>query len=317
MENGKIVIKVLPDPVPDTYETVVANAYSAVSIGTERSMLLSARKGVLSKILEMLQDEKMRSKALEILRKKGLIGAYKTWKQVSTSVGRGIPIGYSSAGYVVAVGKGVREFDVGDRVACAGAGYASHAELVTVPMNLMVKVPEGVDLMEASFTTIGCVALHALRLAQIQPGEYVAIIGTGLIGLIAVQLAKNVFNAKVVAIDIDSERVSLAKKLGADKGITLSPGRNIVDEVMEFTSGIGVDAAIVTAATKSCRPANLGLELLRDRGKLVIVGDIPLYINRELMYRKEATVIVSRSYGPGRYEEIYEVKGNRLSHRLR
>ena len=238
-----------------------------------------------------------------------MIGAYKTWKQVSTSVGRDIPIGYSSAGYVVAVGKGVREFDVGDRVACAGAGYASHAELVTVPMNLMVKVPEGVDLMEASFTTIGCVALHALRLAQIQPGEYVAIIGTGLIGLIAVQLAKNVFNAKVVAIDIDSERVSLAKKLGADKGITLSPGRSIVDEVMEFTSGIGVDAAIVTAATKSCRPANLGLELLRDRGKLVIVGDIPLRINRELTYRKEATVIVSRSYGPGRYDEIYEVKG--------
>jgi len=309
IENGKVVVKELPDPAPDTYEIIVANAYSAVSIGTERSMLSSARKGTLSKILEMLRNEETRSKALEILRKKGLIGAYKTWKQASSGVGGGIPIGYSSAGYVVAVGKGVREFDAGDRVACAGAGYASHAELVTVPINLVVKVPEGIDLMEASFTTIGCVALHALRLAQIQPGEYVAIIGTGLIGSIAVQLARNIFNAKVVAIDIDSERVDLAKKLGADKGITLSSSRNVVDEVMVFTGGIGVDVAIVTAATRSSRPANLGLELLRDRGKLVIVGDLPLNISRELMYRKEATVIVSRSYGPGRYDEIYEVKG--------
>jgi len=309
IEKGRVVIKELPDPVPDTYEVVVASAYSAVSIGTERSMLLSARKGALSKILEMLRNEETRSKALEILKKKGLLGAYKTWKQVSSGIGGGIPIGYSSAGYVVAVGKGVREFDVGDCVACAGAGYASHAELVTVPTNLVVKVPEGVDLKEASFTTIGCVALYALRLAQIQPGEYVAIIGTGLIGLIAVQLAKNVFNAKVLAVDVDSERINLAKKLGSDKGITLSSSRSVVDEVMEFAGGIGVDAAIVTAATRSSRPANLGLELLRDRGKLVVVGDIPLNINRELMYRKEATVIVSRSYGPGRYDEIYEVKG--------
>jgi len=309
IEDGKVVVKELPDPIPDTYEVVVANAYSAVSIGTERSMLLSARKGVLSKILKMLQDENMRNKALEILRKKGLISAYKTWKRVSSSMGGGIPIGYSSAGYIVSVGKGVHEFDIGDRVVCAGAGYASHAELVTVPKNMVAKVPEGVDLMEASFTTIGSVALHALRLAQIQPGEYIAVIGTGLIGLIAVQLARNVFNTKVVAIDVDDKRVNLAKKLGASKSITLIPGRNVVGEVMEFTGRIGVDVAIVTAATRSSKPANLGLELLRDRGKLVVVGDLPLSISRELMYRKEATVIVSRSYGPGRYDEIYEVKG--------
>lgn len=309
IENGKVVIKELPAPVPDTYEVVVANAYSAVSIGTERSMLLSARKGILSKVFEMLRNEEMRNKAFEILKKRGLIGTYKAWKQISSGVGGGIPIGYSSAGYVVAIGKGVREFDVGDQVACAGAGYASHAELVTVPANLVVKVPDGVDLVDASFTTIGCVALHALRLAQIQPGEYIAIIGTGLIGLIAVQLAKDVFNAKVIAIDIDSERVDLAQRLGADKGITLSLDGNVVDEVMEFTGGIGVDAIIVTAATRSSKPVNLGLELLRDRGKLIVVGDVPLNINRELMYRKEATVAVSRSYGPGRYDEIYEVKG--------
>jgi predicted dehydrogenase/threonine dehydrogenase-like Zn-dependent dehydrogenase len=309
VENGRIVVKELPDPTPDTYEVVVANAYSAVSIGTERSMLISARKGWFSKILDMLKDEEMRSRAIEILKRKGLIGAYKTWKHFSQSMGGGVPLGYSSAGYVIAIGKGIREFDVGDRVACAGAGYASHAELVSAPTNLVVKVPDGVDLLEASFAAIGSIALHALRLSQVQPGESVAIIGAGLIGLIAVQLAKNVFNAKTVAIDIDSERIELAKKLGADKGIVLSLEKDVINEVMEVTSGVGVDVAMVAAATKSSKPVNLGLKLLRDRGKLVVIGDVPINVNRELMYEKEATLIVSRSYGPGRYDEIYEVKG--------
>jgi NADPH:quinone reductase-like Zn-dependent oxidoreductase len=201
VENGRIVVKELPDPTPDTYEVVVANAYSAVSIGTERSMLISARKGWFSKILDMLKDEEMRSRAIEILKRKGLTGSYKTWKHFSQSMRGGVPLGYSSAGYVIAIGKGIREFDVGDRVACAGAGYASHAELVSAPTNLVVKVPDGVDLLEASFAAIGSIALHALRLSQVQPGESVAIIGAGLIGLIAVQLAKNVFNAKTVAIE--------------------------------------------------------------------------------------------------------------------
>jgi predicted dehydrogenase/threonine dehydrogenase-like Zn-dependent dehydrogenase len=309
LENGRVVVKELPDPTPDTYEVVVANAYSAVSIGTERSMLLSARKGSLSKILVMLKNEEMRSKALEILKRKGLIGAYRTWKQFFQGIGGGVPPGYSSAGYVVAVGRGVREFDVGDRVACAGAGYASHAELVTVPTNLVIKVPSGVDLLDASFTTIGSIALHALRLSKIQPSEGVAIIGTGLIGLIGVQLARNVFGAKTIAIDVDNEKIELAKKLGADKGIVLSSKKNVINEVMEVTGGIGVDVAIIAAATKSSKPVNLGLELLRDRGKLVVVGDVPVNVSRELMYRKEATLIVSRSYGPGRYDETYEVKG--------
>jgi len=309
VESGRVVVKELPDPTPDIYEVVAANAYSAVSIGTERSMLMNAKRGWLSKILDMLKNEEMRSKAFETLKRKGLIGAYRTWKQLSQSIDGGIPLGYSSAGYIISIGKGVREFDVGDRVACAGAGYASHAELVRVPVNLVVKVPDSVDLLEASFAAIGSIALHALRLSWVQPGESVAIIGTGLIGLIAVQLAKNVFNAKTIAIDIDSEKIELAKKLGADKGIVLSSGKNAINEVMEVTSGVGVDVAIVAAATKSSKPVNLGLELLRDRGKLVVIGDVPVNVNRELMYEKEATLIVSRSYGPGRYDEVYEVKG--------
>ena len=309
VKSGRIVVKELPDPTPDIYEVVVANAYSAVSIGTERSMLINAKRGWLSKILDMFRDEEMRSKAFETLKRRGLIGAYRTWKQLSQSIDSGIPLGYSSAGYVISIGKGVREFDVGDRVACAGAGYASHAELIAVPMNLVVKVPDGVDLLEASFAAIGSIALHALRLSQVQPGESVAIIGTGLIGLIAVQLAKNVFNAKTIAIDIDSEKIGLAKKLGADKGLALNLEKDVINEVMDITSGVGVDVAMVAAATTSSKPVNLGLKLLRDRGKLVVIGDVPININRGLMYKKEAALIVSRSYGPGRYDEVYEVKG--------
>jgi predicted dehydrogenase len=309
IENGRVVIRELPDPIPDIYEVVVANVYSAVSIGTERSMLLNARRRAISKILEMLRNEELRDKAFEVLKRKGLVGTYEAWKRLSHGGGGGLPLGYSSAGYVVAVGKGVREFDVGDRVACAGAGYASHAEVVAVPTNLVVKVPDGVDLIDASFAAIGSVALHALRLSQLQPGESVAVIGVGLVGLIAVQLARNVFSAKVVAVDIDGEKVELAKKLGVDKGITLSSERSVIDEVLEFTSGLGVDVAVVAAAARSSKPVNLGLELLRDRGKLVVVGDVPVKVSRELMYRKEAVLLVSRSYGPGRYDEMYEAKG--------
>jgi predicted dehydrogenase len=257
----------------------------------------------------MLRNEEVRDKALEILRRRGILGAYKAWRQSSRSIGEGIPLGYSSAGHVVAVGKGVREFDVGDKVACAGAGYASHAELVAVPMNLVVKVPEDLDLVDASFVAIGSIALHALRLSQLQPSESIAIIGTGLIGLIAVQLARNAFGAKVIAVDVDKEKVGLAKKLGVHRGLTPTSGMGIIDEVMEFTGGVGVDIAVIAAATRSNLPVNLGLELLRDRGRLLVIGDVPIDVNRELMYRKEATLMISRSYGPGRYDEAYEVKG--------
>jgi len=311
IKGGHIAVEEFPDPVAGSGEVLVANAFSAVSVGTERAIILEAKRGKIQKMLKILRDEELRRKALEHISLRGLSRSYQVWKQASASSALGVPLGYSSAGIVVQLGSNVVDLNAGDAVACAGAGYANHAELIALPRNLVAKVPEGVDLLEASFATIGSIALHSLRLAVVQPGEYVAIIGVGLIGLIAVQLAKNVFNTNVIAIDVNEDRLKIAQKLGADKTFLLQSGNRekIKDCVQKFTSNVGVDVAIVAAATKSNVPTNLALEILRSRGKVVIIGDVGMSVNRDLMYRKEASIIVSRSYGPGRYDPAYEFKG--------
>jgi len=309
---GRVYVEEVPIPQVDDNEVLVASIYSAVSVGTEVSLVKSSKKrGILYLAYKALTDKEIRGKALDMIRGLGLRGALQTVKQASEASSYGAYLGYSLVGYVVAVGKNVKDINIGDIVACGGAEYAHHAEVVSVPRNLVVKVPPNVDLAEAAFTTIGSIALHALRLAEIQPGSFVAIIGTGLIGLIAVQLAKNVFSCRAVAVDVNDSRLRLASELGADLVINI---RNISDDdavkkVLEYTSGIGVDAAIVAAATRSSRPVNLALKLVRSRGRVVVVGDVGMNIDRNLMYLKEATVIVSRSYGPGRYDPLYEKKG--------
>ncbi|MGB9826893.1 MAG: alcohol dehydrogenase catalytic domain-containing protein [Thermosphaera sp.] len=190
IKGGRVTVDEFPEPVAGLSEVLVANAFSAVSVGTERAVILEARKGKIQRILEILRDEELRRKALQHIKSHGLFKSYQVWNQITASSTTSIPLGYSSAGIVIQVGSNVVDLNVGDAVACAGVGYANHAELVAVPRNLVAKVPEGVDLLEASFTTVGSIALHSLRLANAQPGEYVAIIGVGLIGLIAVQLAK-------------------------------------------------------------------------------------------------------------------------------
>lgn len=311
IKDGKVVVEEVPDPILGSNEVLVANMFSAISTGTEKSVILESRKGKFEKIFELLKKEESRRKAIEYIKSFGLMKAYQSWRQAFSTFGKGVSLGYSSVGVVLSVGKGVIDIAVGDHVACAGFGYANHAELVAVPRNLVVKVPNCIELPVASFVTIGSIALHALRLAEIQPGEYVAIIGSGLIGLITIQLAKNVFNAKVIAVDVNADRVELAKCLGADKAIMLTKvGKaDVINEIMEWTNNLGVDASVITAATKSGFPLNFGLEILRSRGRVVVVGDVKIDVDRELMYRKEASLIVSRSYGPGRYDPLYEVKG--------
>ncbi|MEM2703357.1 MAG: bi-domain-containing oxidoreductase [Candidatus Bathyarchaeia archaeon] len=311
LKKGKVVVEETPDPIPDSNEVLVANAFSAVSVGTERSIILNAKKGKIQKLLEVIGSAELRRKALDYIKSHGISRSYQVWKQTSMLQAENIRIGYSSAGIVIQVGKNVVDIDVGDKVACAGVGYACHSELITVPRNLVVKLPDGVDLLDASFATIGSVPLHALRLSNVQPGEYVSVIGTGLIGLIAVQLAKFVFNAKVVAVDKDAFRVQLARNLGVDMGMVLtnSNKREVVSEILNWTDNLGVDTAVITAAGRSSLPVNFGLEILRSRGKIVVVGDVPVNVDRALMYQKEASLIVSRSYGPGRYDPVYEIKG--------
>jgi len=216
------------------------------------------------------------------------------------------PLGYSSSGIVIEVGKGITDIKVGNRVACAGAGYASHAEVIFVPKNLCAIVPKNVPLDWSAFTTLGAIAMQGIRQADLRVGEHVAVIGLGLLGQLTVQILK-ASGCRVIGIDLDDDKIRLAKKCGADRAVLRS--ENIVNLVKQFTDGNGVDAVIITAATSSNDPFLLTPEIARDRAKVVLVGVAKLDFPREPYYRKELSLILARSYGPGRYDTKYEEEG--------
>ena len=215
-------------------------------------------------------------------------------------------LGYSCSGFVLEVGAGVNGFQPGDRVACAGAGYASHCEINFVPANLAVRVPDNVDLEAASLTTLGAIAVQGVRQANVTFGETVAVIGVGLVGVLAIQVLRAA-GCRVVAIDVSSDRAAKAVSLGAHLGLcTSDPG---LESAIATFSRYGVDAALITAATKSADPLELAAKLLRDRGRISVIGDVGMGVSRANMYRKEISLAMSRSYGPGRYDPRYEEGG--------
>jgi len=200
----------------------------------------------------------------------------------------------------------VEEFRVGDRVACGGEG-AAHAEVLCVPVNLCAKVPDGVSLEHAAFTTIGAIALQGLRQAGVTLGECVAVIGLGLLGQLAVQLLK-ANGCRVLGIDLDPAKVAMAEKLGADKTMVRGDP-NLEAAVSAFSRGYGVDAVLITAAGSSNDPVELAVDMCRDRGRIVVVGGVKMDVPRDACYYKELEVRLSRSYGPWRYDPVYEEKG--------
>ncbi|MDP2959684.1 MAG: zinc-binding dehydrogenase, partial [Longimicrobiales bacterium] len=214
-------------------------------------------------------------------------------------------LGYSSAGVVLDVGEGVEGVRAGDRVACAGAGYACHAEVVCVPRNLVAPVPEGVALDQAAFATVGAVGLHGVRLAEVQLGERVAVIGLGLIGLLTVQMLRAA-GARVVGVDLDPARVRLALDLGADAAVEPAGAE---EAALALSGGVGVDAVLITAGTASNEPIELAGRICRDRGRVVVVGAVRMDLPRPPFFEKELAFRVSRSYGPGRYDPVYEEGG--------
>ena len=219
------------------------------------------------------------------------------------------PIGYSSAGIVESVGEGVEGLAPGDRVACAGAGWANHATIVAVPKNLVARVPRDVDLADAAYATIGAIALHGVRQADVRLGERVGVIGLGLVG----QLTMRILSAAgcvAVGVDIDQRAVDLATKTGGRAYLRKTAGLERI--IVSAAGDLGLDAVIICAATASEDPLNLACHLLRDRGRVVIVGDVPIAASRSLLYEKELELGVSRSYRPGRYLADYEEHGRDL-----
>ena len=298
--SGQVAPSEVPVPELRPGGILVRTVFSAISAGTERAMLEQAEKSLVSKAIA--RPEVVRQ-VLDFARNEGLRAAY---QKVQSRLDSLSPLGYSCAGIVIGVSPGVHEFRPGDCVACGGAGYANHSEINFIPRNLAVHVPEGVGLDAASLATIGSVALQGLRQAQVNFGETVAVIGVGLLGILTTQLAKAA-GCRVIAIDLSADRVVSAKHMGADLGLC-STESDVPLSVREFTR-YGVDAAIITAGTPSTAPIELAAEICRDRGRIVIVGDVGLGVSRKNVFRKELSITLSRSYGPGRYDPQYEEDG--------
>ncbi|MCU1385403.1 MAG: oxidoreductase domain protein [Acidobacteria bacterium] len=220
---------------------------------------------------------------------------------------QGWNVGYSAAGEVVAVGSGITDLAIGDAVACAGAGQANHADFITVKRNLVARVPAGCPLSLAASTTVGTIALQGVRRAAPQLGERVCVLGLGLIGQITVQLVR-ASGCDVIGLDLDAARVERAKALGMEHGA--SDTGTLLAMVRDLTGGRGVDRTLITAATKSNAVINLAMDVTRAKGTVVIVGDVGLKLEREVFYRKEIDLLMSTSYGPGRYDAAYETEGH-------
>jgi predicted dehydrogenase/threonine dehydrogenase-like Zn-dependent dehydrogenase len=296
--SGLVVVRDVPEPHCPQGSIVVRNAFSAISSGTEGSALRQSRKSLVSRARE--RPDLVR----DVVRRARSDGVRKTRDLVQRKLGEEVSLGYSSAGEVLRVGSAVRGISPGDHVACAGAGFANHAGIVAVPANLCARVPESVSLEAAALTTIAAIALHGVRLARVQVGERVAVIGCGLVGQIACRLLRAA-GAEVFAIDLDETRVADAVEGGADHGFTTAEAE---ERIIALTTA-GVDAALVTAAAPSNDPLLLAAEVARDRGAVVLVGDVPIELPRAALYEKELSFRISRSYGPGRYDVEYEERG--------
>ena len=291
----------VPAPACRAGGVLVANRASLISAGTERMKVEVAKKSLLGKAMERPDQVK---KVMESVRQQGLL---QTYEKVMNKLDTLTPLGYSCAGTVIEVGKDLTEFQVGDRVACAGAGYAVHAEVISVPRQLVVPVSAGTSFERASFTTLGAIALQGIRQGEIRLGEDVVVIGLGLVGLLTVQLLK-ANGARVIGVELDQRRAELARMLGADRVAVGSSGE-VAEVVRQATGGRGADAVLVTAASASAGPVELAGELCRDRGRVVVVGITRMELPHRLYYEKELTLLLSRSYGPGRYDPSYEEGG--------
>ena len=297
-KTGELWLAEVPAPLCKTKGAVVKTAASFVSAGTERMLAEFAKKGMIGKALQMPDQVK------KVLRKMKTEGVFATLEKVQAKLDQPIPLGYSSAGVVVEAGRDCGNLKVGDRVACGGAGFANHAEYGYVPRNLIVKIPDGVSFEDASCATVGSIALQGVRQCEVRLGEVVAVIGLGLMGQLAVQMLK-ASGCRVIGFDPNAGRCKLAEDLGCDKAVS----SNLEGEAMAFSEGNGVDAVLITAATHSDEPVTVAAEISKKKGRVVATGLVGMNLPRDQYYKKEVDFRLSCSYGPGRYDPVYEEQG--------
>jgi predicted dehydrogenase/threonine dehydrogenase-like Zn-dependent dehydrogenase len=301
-KTGAVEVADVPAPAAQRGRVVVRTAASLISAGTERAAVDQNRRGLIGRALD--RPELVR-KTISRAREEGLM---RTVGVVRSKLEESVALGYSAAGVVAEVGEGVRDLRPGDRVACAGVGYASHAEVLSVPQNLCARVPEGVAFGDAAYATLGAIALQGVRLAAPTLGESVLVIGLGLLGQLAAQLLR-ANGCRVFGVDPDASRVELARALGADAGCS-PEDEGAVGKILEWTKGRGADAVIVAAATASSKPVELAGEASRAKGRVVLVGQVGMEVPRDVYFRRELQLTVSMSYGPGRYDPEYEERGH-------
>ena len=298
--NGELLLADVPVPSPGRTGALIRTRYSVVSAGTERHVLEFAKKSLFGKALA--RPDLVRQVA-NTAHREGLLSALsKSKARLDQSVG----LGYSASGEVIAVGEEAQGLMRGDRVAVAGAGWATHAEFNAVPVNLCAKLPPGVAYSDGAFATVGAIALQGVRRAAPLIGEHVVVIGLGLIGLLTVQILK-AGGCSVLGVDPDPDRTALALEAGAD---AVALGGSEADRTCSALSGgRGADAVIVTAATPSSEPIVRAAGMSRTKGRVVVVGLVGMDVPREIFYRKELDLRLSTSYGPGRYDPSYEEQG--------
>ncbi len=300
-KTGKLAIKDVPAPKVRAGCLLVRTRASLISAGTERMVIDFARKSLAGKA--QARPDLVR-KVIEKAKKEGLVN---TWKTVMARLDEPLPLGYSAAGEVIAVGAGLEgEFRVGERVAMAGAGIANHAEMNTVPRNLVAKIPAGVLDEEACYGTLGAIALHAVRNAQTGLGDVVGVIGCGLVGQMAIRFL-TLAGARVIGFDYADDRLELARRMGAETAMV--PESASLETVRQISSGLGCDAVLIAAATDSAAPFEFAADIARDRARVVMVGLTGTAFPHTAYMQKELNIIVSRSYGPGRYDGDFEQRG--------
>jgi predicted dehydrogenase/threonine dehydrogenase-like Zn-dependent dehydrogenase len=299
-KTGELSVVDVPPPALKPGCVLVRNVASLVSAGTEKHMLEMAKKSLVGKALA--RPDLVR----QVITKAKAEGVLETYRQAMNRLDTPVPLGYSCAGIVTDVGAGVEEFVKGDRVACAGSGFASHAEIVSVPQNLCARIPEKVAFEPAAFVAMGGIALEAVRLAGVTLGEKVVVIGLGLLGQITVQLLRAA-GCHVFGVDTVPAKVQMALEYGAEAGAVLN--QEDVQAAVRGFARQGADAVILMAATPSNEPLELAAEVARERARIIAAGLVGLQVPREPFFDKELELVVSRAWGPGVFDPLYVEKG--------
>ncbi len=301
IKKGKVIGEVTPMPNVSKGSVLIKVVNSCISAGTEMSGVTNSGKSLIKRALEQP------AQVAKVINMAKSVGITKTLAKVKGTLDAGNATGYSVSGVVIAVGDGVENLHIGDRITAAGAGIANHAEYVDVPQNLVMKMPQNLSFENASTVTLGGIAMQSVRRADLKFGEFCVVIGAGILGLLAIQMLK-LSGVRVAAIDLDESRLKIAQQLGVE--IIINPTKeDPIKTIESWSGGYGADCVLFTAASSSSTPLSQSFQMTKKKGKVVLVGVVGMEINRADIYAKELDFLISTSYGPGRYDKSYEEKG--------